>query len=218
MKALLTALGRPVLAIINALASLGLVTSSRLGVTAQRLPKLHRGTKADTSGALTYSQRAHASRRVAPNFTVREFRSKDGADKTLIDPALVVLLQLIRDKYGPVHINSAYRSPAHNSSIPGAAANSRHIYGMAADIVVPGANLVELAQFVRAVGGGGVGYYPAQGFVHVDTSKPRSWTLRGGKIVSWLIPTDGTPTPPTDASANTARALLGTLRATGFYA
>ena len=46
---------------------------------------------------------------------------------------------------------------------------SRHSHGLAADIVLPGIDDDELAEFFRAQGFVGVGTYPRSGFVHVDT-------------------------------------------------
>ena len=49
---------------------------------------------------------------------------------------LVEILQKIRDHFGKaVNINSAYRTPAKNKQV-GGAAYSQHLYGMAADISI----------------------------------------------------------------------------------
>ncbi|MFB3904471.1 MAG: D-Ala-D-Ala carboxypeptidase family metallohydrolase [Acidobacteriota bacterium] len=46
-------------------------------------------------------------------------------------------LEAVRGSFGDAMVvNSGYRCPIHNSHQPGAAVNSRHIYGMAADIDV----------------------------------------------------------------------------------
>ena len=47
-----------------------------------------------------YSLKADGSRRLAPSFTVREFRCRDGSDVVMIDESLVVLLQCIREHFG----------------------------------------------------------------------------------------------------------------------
>jgi zinc D-Ala-D-Ala carboxypeptidase len=46
------------------------------------------------------------------------------------------ILQPVRDKFGEVHIDSAYRCPKLNVSV-GGAATSQHVFGQAADIVLP---------------------------------------------------------------------------------
>jgi uncharacterized protein YcbK (DUF882 family) len=47
--------------------------------------------------------------------------------------------------------------------------------GMAMDIRVPGAPLERLRNAALALRRGGVGYYPASNFVHVDVGKVRQW-------------------------------------------
>lgn len=47
--------------------------------------------------------------------------------------------------------------------------------GKATDIMVPGVTLDRLHGAALALGGGGVGFYPRDGFVHVDTGRVRHW-------------------------------------------
>lgn len=81
---------------------------------------------------------------------------------------------------GPIEIVSAYRSPASNEwlaqNTTGVSRNSLHTRGMAADIRLPGRPLEDLHAAALALGAGGVGLYPASGFVHVDIGRVRSWT------------------------------------------
>ncbi|WP_231866594.1 DUF882 domain-containing protein [Metapseudomonas resinovorans] len=72
-------------------------------------------------------------------------------------------------------VNSGYRTPAHNASLEGAARQSLHIRGMAADIRIPGVSVDRLGKLVRAIGAGGVGFYPSKGFIHVDVGRVRTW-------------------------------------------
>jgi uncharacterized protein YcbK (DUF882 family) len=74
-----------------------------------------------------------------------------------------------------IHVNSGYRSFATNWRTEGAALNSRHVLGKAADIVVPGVTLSRLAGMASLFGRGGVGMYLNKGFVHVDTGEERIW-------------------------------------------
>ena len=131
-----------------------------------------------------YSLKADGSRRLAPSFTVREFRCRDGSDAIMIDQTLVVLLQAIREHFGKaVTITSGYRTAAHNRSV-GGAAYSQHLYGRAADIRVQGIPVEQLAAYAETClpGTGGIGRYPpragrAVGWVHVDTRPAKSrWT------------------------------------------
>lgn len=104
--------------------------------------------------------------RLSNNFTLVEFASKDGADKVLVHPALILLVQDIRDHFKvPVHITSRYRTQTHNRNI-GGASNSRHMYGLAADIIVRGVESSLVQNYAIKIGAGGVGRYPT--FTHVD--------------------------------------------------
>ena len=131
-----------------------------------------------------YSLKADGSRRLAPSFTVREFRCRDGSDAIMIDQTLVVLLQAIREHFGKaVTITSGYRTAAHNKSV-GGAKSSQHLLGRAADIQVAGVSVEDVAAYAESLmpTWGGVGRYPvkagrAKGWVHVDTRPNKSrWT------------------------------------------
>lgn len=129
----------------------------------------------------TYSKKKDGSKRLSANFRVREFASKDGADKIKIDTRLVTLLQKIRNKFGTtVTINSGYRSAAHNKAV-GGAAKSYHTQGMAADIVVKGVSALRVAQYAEAIGATGIGWYEGKKFTHVDTRAGKYfWKDTGG--------------------------------------
>ncbi len=51
-------------------------------------------------------------------------------------------LEPLRLRFGPLRINSGYRSPALNADIPGSARDSAHSYGCAADIAPPNGTAV----------------------------------------------------------------------------
>jgi uncharacterized protein YcbK (DUF882 family) len=79
----------------------------------------------------------------------------------------------------PFQIISGYRSPATNAVLharsSGVASRSLHMQGMASDIRVEGVQLAHLRKAALSLGRGGVGYYPASNFVHVDTGRVRQW-------------------------------------------
>jgi uncharacterized protein YcbK (DUF882 family) len=81
----------------------------------------------------------------------------------------------------PLILLSGYRTPQTNNALEGAARQSRHLEGQAADIAlrdVPIAQVAEAAtSFSRLYNFMGVGLYP--GFVHVDIGPKRAWD-RGG--------------------------------------
>lgn len=75
----------------------------------------------------------------------------------------------------PIRINSGYRTMATNRRTEGAARNSKHVLGKAADIVVSGVSPVKLAGMASVFGRGGTGFYVGREFVHVDTGDERVW-------------------------------------------
>ena len=131
-----------------------------------------------------YSLSKDGHRRLAPSFTVREFRCRDGSDTIMVDQALPVLLQAIREHFGrAVVITSGYRTAAHNTAV-GGAKSSQHLLGRAADIQVAGVSVEDVAAYAESLmpDWGGVGRYPVKagrtkGWVHVDTRANKSrWT------------------------------------------
>src|SRR5690606_29997402 len=94
---------------------------------------------------------------------------------------LAINLQVLRDYFNkPITINSGYRSPEYNSKLPGAAKNSQHIYGKAADIVIGGVTPLEIKNAIEwlirndKMKNGGIGLYRT--FVHYDIrDTPARW-------------------------------------------
>lgn len=97
-----------------------------------------------------------------------------------------VLLDVLRGIQGfyqlngwnyPIVLNSGYRSPETNKKLKkeGAAKNSMHLYGRAADVYMPGAPIRDVARLGLHFRKGGVGFYPDKGFVHIDTGNLRVW-------------------------------------------
>lgn len=75
----------------------------------------------------------------------------------------------------PILLTSAFRHLITNLMTEGAARNSWHIQGGAADIVVQGVSPAALARFGLWLSGGGVGIYQSRGFIHLDRGQLRSW-------------------------------------------
>lgn len=115
----------------------------------------------------------------AVNHVLRDFRT---GDVHMIDPRLLDLLHTVQgtvESRKPFQIISGYRSPTTNAMLhettPGVANNSFHMKGMASDIRLPDVQLAHLHGAALSLGRGGVGYYPASDFVHVDVGPVRSW-------------------------------------------
>ena len=123
-----------------------------------------------------WSRTRDGTRKLSANFTVAEFACKDGSDPVFVDSSLAALLQKIRDHFGrPVVITSGYRTAAHNAAV-GGSKSSQHLLGRAADFYVEGVDVATVAAYAETLlpGTGGIGRYPAKGFVHVDVRKAKS--------------------------------------------
>lgn len=100
-----------------------------------------------------------------------------------IDPLLLDLVFALTVSLGetaPVQVISGYRSAATNDLLrtedPGhVAARSLHLTGEAVDIRFENRSLRRVRDAALSLHGGGVGYYPGSGFVHLDVGRPRSW-------------------------------------------
>ena len=55
------------------------------------------------------------------------------------------------------------------------AKRSLHMDGKAIDVRLPGVALADLRDAAIALKAGGVGFYPREDFVHIDTGRVRSW-------------------------------------------
>ena len=101
----------------------------------------------------------------------------------LMDPALFDQLHRVHALLGtriPYQIISGYRDPHTNERLRrqrggGVAKHSLHMDGRAIDVRLPGVPLVELRDAALSLQAGGVGYYPAEQFVHLDTGRVRRW-------------------------------------------
>ncbi len=113
---------------------------------------------------------------------MRDWRT--GATRHM-DPALFDLLVRVRERLDVsskkyVKLVSGYRSPKTNGALHarshGVASNSQHMLGKATDIAIPGVPLNRLRDAALLMRGGGVGYYPHDDFVHIDTGSVRHWS------------------------------------------
>lgn len=99
-----------------------------------------------------------------------------------IDTGLIDMLARLQARLGltkPIEVLSAYRSPETNAAIRRrnglAVKNSYHLHGKAVDICVSGFSLWKLRQVAITMKAGGVGWYPALRFVHLDCGPFRTW-------------------------------------------
>ena len=110
---------------------------------------------------------------------LRDYRT---GDRHAIDPALMDYLHDVGRAAGvdpAFSVISGYRSPQTNSMLhersSGVAQHSLHMEGRAIDVRVTGIDCAELAARALDLKRGGVGYYRASDFVHLDTGAFRTW-------------------------------------------
>jgi len=74
---------------------------------------------------------------------------------------------------------SGYRSPENNERLhersSGVSQHSLHMQGRAIDVRLNGVDCKDLAGGAEELKRGGVGYYRASNFVHLDTGAYRTW-------------------------------------------
>lgn len=113
------------------------------------------------------------------NHFLRDFRT---GEVHRIDPGVLDILFELRtraDRDEAFHVISGYRSPRTNAmlrrSSTGVSAHSLHMVGQAIDVRLPGFPTGKLRELALDMRRGGVGYYPASDFVHLDTGRVRFW-------------------------------------------
>jgi uncharacterized protein YcbK (DUF882 family) len=110
---------------------------------------------------------------------LRDFRNDE---QHAIDPKLIDYLFDVAQHLGvdPVFsVISGYRSPRTNALLrersSGVARRSMHLEGRAIDVRIAGVDCARLAGSALDLIRGGVGYYRASDFVHLDTGAFRTW-------------------------------------------
>ncbi|MDP1631191.1 MAG: DUF882 domain-containing protein [Caulobacter sp.] len=121
----------------------------------------------------------------AINTHLRDFRTLEEhpIDVRLLD--ILFTLQTLTGSREPFRIISAFRSPQTNEMLSGQSAvangasqvarKSLHMEGKAMDVRLNDVALTGFRDAALALRGGGVGYYPDSGFVHVDIGPVRTW-------------------------------------------
>lgn len=122
---------------------------------------------------------------LSPHFDVNEFHCKCtyvDCSETNVSTDLIELLEsihtLMEESIGhafPIKITSGFRCVKHNTDTPGAAPDSQHPLGTAADIIIPN----KFQRMVDIVVGsrGGVGFYEDR--LHVDVRGTRErWSVK----------------------------------------
>jgi uncharacterized protein YcbK (DUF882 family) len=110
---------------------------------------------------------------------LRDFRT---GERHPIDPSLMDYLAHVAHTVGAdpdFCVISGYRSPHTNAQLreksAGVAPHSLHMEGRAIDVRMTGVDCASLAANAKSLRHGGVGYYRASDFVHLDTGAFRTW-------------------------------------------
>jgi uncharacterized protein YcbK (DUF882 family) len=110
---------------------------------------------------------------------LRDFRN---GEKHAIDPKLLDYLVDVAAQAGAPAaycVISGYRSPDSNERLharsSGVSQHSLHMQGRAIDVRMSGVDCAALAAHALELKRGGVGYYRASNFVHLDTGGFRTW-------------------------------------------
>jgi uncharacterized protein YcbK (DUF882 family) len=114
------------------------------------------------------------------NQYLRDHRTGDVHD---YDPRVFDLLHDLTAALGrpdaEIDVVCGYRTPWSNEYLRshghGVAQHSLHMQAMAIDIRIPGVSTSELRDTALSLHRGGVGYYAASSFVHVDVGRVRRW-------------------------------------------
>ncbi len=136
------------------------------------------------------------------NWFLRDWRN-DATTK--MDPRLFDVIWEAQRGAGssaPLRVMSAYRSPETNSMLRrrsrGVAEFSQHTRGKAMDLHIPDAPLARVREVAMRMQRGGVGYYPANGFVHLDVGGVRAWPRMTYDQLARLFPDGKTVHLPTN--------------------
>jgi uncharacterized protein YcbK (DUF882 family) len=114
------------------------------------------------------------------NQYLRDYRTGDVReyDPSLFDLLHDLMVSLGRPD-GEINVVCGYRTPHTNEYLRthghGVARHSLHMQAMAIDIRIPGVPTAKIRDAALALRRGGVGYYAASDFVHVDVGRVRRW-------------------------------------------
>tara|TARA_B100000780_G_C20855429_1_gene340017 strand:- start:299 stop:649 length:351 start_codon:yes stop_codon:yes gene_type:complete len=106
-------------------------------------------------------------------FKIEEFDSPDepGSGENM-SKELLAMLEIVRKMYGPVIINSGYRSIDHNKKVGGKVTSS-HLKGLAVDIACNNSiDRFKLTGILRKVGFTRIGV--GKTFIHADIDKTKT--------------------------------------------
>ena len=116
------------------------------------------------------------------------YACKDGKGSLRFHYGTALALEKLTKEFGKgkLSLTSAYRTPAYNARLSGAARNSQHIHGRALDISLGSiggqSEIIRFAKLAVKNGFVGFGLYPS--FIHIDTGTGRVWNRAKQK---WFV-------------------------------
>lgn len=149
------------------------------------------------------SEHFHLSEFTSSQEAVRKGIQNNPSEEEIrnLENLCINVLELVRAEFGPVRISSGYRCVRLNTAI-GGAKSSQHLYGLAADIEIPGVDNCDLAawiantlQFDQLI----LEFHihedgPNSGWVHVSYSdNNRGEVLTANKVRGRTVYTPGLP-------------------------
>jgi hypothetical protein len=110
-----------------------------------------------------------------------------GSGEQHMDRTFLDMLQAARTTAGvPFVINSGYRTPEYNATLPNSVPNSSHILGKAADVRITPENKLKIARALYAAGFRRFGF--GKNYIHVDNDSAKSvaiWNYDGATMYSF---------------------------------
>lgn len=115
-------------------------------------------------------------------FTKAELECQCGCGVAAMDEDFMDLLDTLREDYGPITLNSAYRCPEHNAKVSSTGRGGPHTTGKAVDVRVAMGDAHRLIKLALLLGFTGIGVKQrgAGRFLHLDTItegvRPTVWS------------------------------------------
>jgi len=148
-----------------------------LGERSLTLHNVHTGEKLKTTYWANGEYDLRSLKEV--NHILRDHRQDKAANMA---PSLIDTLHhlyKLSGSRGEIYVVSGYRSPETNNMLRdkghNVARNSMHTRGKAIDIRLDDVDLQYVKNAALSMKAGGVGYYPKNGFVHIDVGRIRQW-------------------------------------------
>lgn len=135
------------------------------------------GERLDTIYWIEGQYLAEAIREI--NLFMRDWRTGDAVQMDTRTIDIMAAAHNLMDVNEPYMLLSGYRSPKTNAMLRsqsgGAARNSLHMRGQAADLRLNSRSTSQITRAAQSCAAGGVGRYPGSNFVHMDCGPVRTW-------------------------------------------